>query len=29
MDNSKYFKDILKTIPEYKKNNIISIFNSK
>ena len=29
MDNSKYFKDILKTIPDYKKNNNISIFNSK
>ena len=29
MNNINYFKDIFESMPDYKKNSFINIFNSK
>ena len=29
MDNSNYFKYLFESIPDYKKNSFVDIFNSK
>ena len=29
MDHKNYFKDLFESIPDYRKNGIINIFNSK